>query len=322
MRYERVEDLLKLAVTMQGSADGVSLNDITRDFDVSRRTAERMRDAVLRAFPQAEEASDAGDGYKRWRIPAGTLSRLISVSAEELAELRLAAARLAKDGLAERAALLHGLAAKVAALMPEKGKRGFELDLELMLESEGLAMRPGPRAHIADGVLASLRQAILGCRLIRLHYHSRSTGAKSTQPVEPYGILYGNRPYLVAFSRNDWSEDFRIFRLSGIARVEDMGEGFVRRDDFSLAEYAARSFGTYQEDPVDVVWKFTPEAAPDARDYIFHPTQVFEDQPDGSLIVRFHAGGLREMSWHLYTWGDAVEVLKPEGFWEMVEGQW
>lgn len=320
MRYERVEDLLKLAVMMQGSAEGVSLNDIAQDFTVSRRTAERMRDAVLRAFPQADEAPDAGDGYKRWRVPAGTLNKLVSVSAEELAELRLAAARLAEDGLAERAALLSGLAAKVAALMPEKGKRGIELDLELRLESEGLAMRPGPRARLADGVLAALRQAILGCRCIRLHYHSRSTGANSTQPVEPYGILYGSRPYLVALNRNEWSGDFRIFRLSGIERVEDMGEGFARREAFSLAEYAARSFGTYQENPVDVAWKFTPEAAPDARDYIFHPTQMLEDQPDGSLIVRFRAGGLREMAWHLYTWGDAVEVLEPEGFWEMVEG--
>ena len=316
MRYGRVEDLLKLAAMMQGSAEGVSLNDIEKDFDVSRRTAERMRDAVLRAFPQAEKASGAEDKFKRWRITAGTLNRQIAFSAAELGELRLAAARLKEDGLPERAALLQGLADKVAALMPEKGKRGIETDLEVMLESEGLAMRPGPRARIAGGVLAALRNAILGCRRIRLHYRSRNTGARSTQPVEPYGILYGSRPYLVALNRNEWSGDFRLFRLSGIERVEDMGEGFARRDDFSLADYAAQSFGVFQEDPVDVVWKFTAQAAPDAREYIFHPTQVLEEQPDGSLIVKFRAGGLREMAWHLYTWGDAVEVLEPEGFWD------
>lgn len=38
--------------------------------------------------------------------------------------------------------------------------------------------------------------------------------------------------------------------------------------------------------------------------------------PDDSLLVRFRAGGALEMSWHLYTWGDAVEVIEPKGFWE------
>jgi predicted DNA-binding transcriptional regulator YafY len=61
----------------------------------------------------------------------------------------------------------------------------------------------------------------------------------------------------------------------------------------------------------DVVWRFTPEAAPDARLYLFHPTQVMTDEPDGSLNVSFRAGGLREMCWHLFRWGDQVEILSP-----------
>ena len=32
----------------------------------------------------------------------------------------------------------------------------------------------------------------------------------------------------------------------------------------------------FQEEPVDVVWKFTPKAAPDAREFLFHPTQTME----------------------------------------------
>jgi predicted DNA-binding transcriptional regulator YafY len=36
-------------------------------------------------------------------------------------------------------------------------------------------------------------------------------------------------------------------------------------------------------------------------------------QADGSLIVRFHAAGWLEMAWHLYQWGDKVEVLAPDG---------
>ena len=32
---------------------------------------------------------------------------------------------------------------------------------------------------------------------------------------------------------------------------------------------------------------------------------------DGSLTVRFRAGGIDEMCWHLYTWGESVTVEKP-----------
>jgi hypothetical protein len=51
----------------------------------------------------------------------------------------------------------------------------------------------------------------------------------------------------------------------------------------------------------------------------FRPTRVLEDLPDGSLTVRFNASGHLEMCWHLYMWGDQVEVLAPEVLRKMVE---
>ena len=68
---------------------------------------------------------------------------------------------------------------------------------------------------------------------------------------------------------------------------------FERDPGFSLKEYAERSFGAFQEDPFDVVWKFSKNVAWEAKEFIFHPTQTMEELDDGSLIVRFHAGGLR-----------------------------
>ena len=45
---------------------------------------------------------------------------------------------------------------------------------------------------------------------------------------------------------------------------------------------------------------------------MFHPTQSFEREPGGSLIVRFRSGGFQEMCWHLFTWGTAVSVIEPQ----------
>ena len=91
-----------------------------------------------------------------------------------------------------------------------------------------------------------------------------------------------------------------------------MDESFERDESFSLQAYAERSFGVFQEEPFDVVWRFTPEAAIHAKEYLFHPSQQMEEEEDGSLVVRFSAGGKHEMIWHLYAWGDNVEVIEPK----------
>ena len=93
------------------------------------------------------------------------------------------------------------------------------------------------------------------------------------------------------------------------------------KQDFSISKYAERSFGVFQEKPVDVVWKFTPKAAGDASEFLFHPNQETERLKDGSLIVRFRAGGLLEMSWHLFTWGNEVEIIKPKRLASMLREQ-
>ncbi len=68
MRYEKFENLLNLALEMQASRGGLGLEDIQHRFGVTRRTAQRMRDAILRVIPQVDEIQ-ADDRKKRWRIP-------------------------------------------------------------------------------------------------------------------------------------------------------------------------------------------------------------------------------------------------------------
>jgi predicted DNA-binding transcriptional regulator YafY len=61
-----------------------------------------------------------------------------------------------------------------------------------------------------------------------------------------------------------------------------------------------------------VVLKVAPEGAAEARAWRWHPTQSLEDQPDGGVIVRFRASGMRELAWHLFSWSGQVQVVAPE----------
>ena len=69
-----------------------------------------------------------------------------------------------------------------------------------------------------------------------------------------------------------------------------------------------------------MAWRISPAAAATAREFEFHPNQEMVEQEDGGLIVTFEASGLVEMAWHLYKWGDAVEVIEPAALREMVAG--
>jgi hypothetical protein len=71
----------------------------------------------------------------------------------------------------------------------------------------------------------------------------------------------------------------------------------------SVCALSRIAFGTFQneEEYGEVIWRFAPEAAEHARGFAFHPEQVMEEQPDGSLLVRFRAAGHLEMRWYLFA---------------------
>jgi predicted DNA-binding transcriptional regulator YafY len=312
--YQNAGDILDLALEMQAKRYGITLDDIAQKFGCSRRKAERMRDAIRRIFGDQIDEVDQGDGFKRWRLLPGTLNKLVAFDAEELLHLTAAAKLLRHENRNDAADALEHIELKLRALMRQEDLTRVENDLEVLVEAEGLAMRPGPRPKIDPKIISGLRRAILTRSKIRIRYRSH-TGV-SWHKVCPYGFLYGIRPHLIAFSRNPKILDFRNYRLSGIIEIEEIPETFEPDPEFSLEAYARRSFGMYQEEPFDVVWKFSPTVAAEAREFEFHPDQTMEDLDDGSLIVKFRAGGALEMSWHLYTWGDEVEVLEPKDFLE------
>lgn len=310
MRYARQEDLLMLAVKMQGSAEGICLADIEREFDVSRRTAERMRDAVSRAYPQIEEIPGDG-GRKYWRFPPGALGRMVEPTLDELTAGHRAAAIARREGDIATAETLERLLTKVQAMFRADRRRMIAADLEAQLMADGVAFRPGPRENIAPEVLSTLREAILAGVMVLSDHRARSTGKLSRNTrLGPIAMLFGQgRQYLLAWS--EYQDDLRLFALAGFEKVALEPDTYIRPEGFDLQDWLSESFGIWREEPQDVEWRFLPDVADEAAGYVFHPKQSMERLGDGSLVVRFRAGGRQEMEWYLARWGDRVEVLSP-----------
>lgn len=316
MSFVKEANVLKLALKFQGTAEGLSLADIEEEFTVSRRTAERMRNAVEQVFPQLTRVDHDGREH-RWRLPSNTLGRLADVSAAEIAALDAAADLARQHAALPLAETLDALFLRLKATQNDATRRRNEPDIEALLEANAVVSRPGPRARIDTGVMRKLSDAILAGRKVRAVYRYRSGDKTADVVLHPYGFLLGHRNYLVAL--REGVDGFRNYVLANLDRLEILDAVFEKRRDFALDAYARRSFGVFQEEPMDVEWRFSPEIAADAREYRFHPDQEFDARADGSLTVRFRAGGLKEMAWHLLTWGDQVEVIKPPAlrdFWQ------
>ena len=307
MRWEKTAALLDLARALPGTAEGLTLDDMAARARVDRRTAERMRDALRTVFPMLEELADGKT--KRFRIGGGLEAFFRTPTPEELAELEIATRGLDAAGAADRAALLRSLAAKVRATLRQRDMRRIEPDLAALMEGEGLVMQAGPRPLANTSILRQVREAIKAARTCIFDYQD-ANGRSIRRTVNPYGILFGRNYYLVGSEFE--MQDPRLWRFDRMSAFEvGSGSGGLPLS-FNLSDYAMRSFGVYQEPVEQIELRFLKVAAGDARQFSFHPRQQCEECSDGSVIIRFTAGGLMELAHHLFTWGDGVVILSPD----------
>jgi predicted DNA-binding transcriptional regulator YafY len=307
MRHEKANTLLELARRLASSAEGMTLDEMAREAGVGRRTVERMRDALWALFPQMEEIADGQ--AKRFRIPHGLDGFFQSPTTEELLELNKAATGLHTAGAAPRARVLEALERKVRAAMRGGVLRRMAPDVEALVRAETVAVQAGPRPFEDETLIATIRHALMAMKALKFRYGGgRTPGA--VREVTPHGLMFGRANYLVAAELGQ--NEPRNWRLDRLGEVEILEIAASPPATFNLRDYANRSFGIYQGETEAVVLHILSDGAEDALGWRFHPTQTTEVLGDGSVMVRFQASGMKELAWHLFTWGDRIEVLAPE----------
>lgn len=65
IRYSRISDILEIINTMAKEPLGVTINDVVTNYNVSRRTAQRMIACILNVLPQINEI-ETTDTCKHW----------------------------------------------------------------------------------------------------------------------------------------------------------------------------------------------------------------------------------------------------------------
>lgn len=313
MSLSKAQDMIRLAQMAAARRTGISLEEICTEFGVSHRTAQRMTDALADTFGNVS-VTDGDDRKRRWRLVDPALDRLQLRHETGVEALEIATRNAEAEGRLRHARALLDLRDGVLARVPTRAR--VEADAEAVLTAMGQVTRPGPRVSLAPPILDAIIEALRGPFRLRVRYNQDA----ATRILEPHGVLLGHRTYLAARDPAK-ADEVRNFRIDLIHEAETLNESFALQEGFTIADYAAQAFGVWQ-DPAqfgEVIWRFTPDAAERAAGFRFHPRQVLEPQNDGSLIVRFHSAGWLEMTWHLYQWGDKVEVIAPETLRTMFE---
>jgi predicted DNA-binding transcriptional regulator YafY len=319
MSFVKARELLRIAEMAKARYRGVSLRDIMSELSVNERTARRMARELEDLCPKVN-ITDDDERRRWWKLAQVPFIDHRVVHEKELSALDLAIRRAARDGAENEVAALQRVRDHLVASVPRVHARSAEVSSEIMMIANGFACRPGPVARSQKEHLETLFNALVHPTMIEITYTSARDPEPRTKRVEPHGIIVGTRHYLVARD-GQGDRQFKQYRLDRIIEMTGTSELFVRDPDFDIETYSTLAFGSYfsKTEHGLVRWRFTPRAAPVAREFVFHPSQVLTDMADGSLLVEFMASGWVEMAWHLISWGDAVEVLEPSQLIDILE---
>jgi predicted DNA-binding transcriptional regulator YafY len=202
---------------------------------------------------------------------------------------------------------LRSAIAKLARYLPDA------LPIDLGQLTQHFTITAGATSSANPELLVALSNAIVERHPIQITYYTASRGERNQRLIEPYH-LYNVRGDWQIIGFDHLRQNFRNF---AVARIETWDiqtyQRFQRDPDFSIRSHLATGFLAERGDAaLEIVIWFDPYQARYIRERQWHPTQQFEEQPDGSLLLRFRSGALDEVRRWVMSYGSHARVLAPE----------
>ena len=297
-RYSRISDIIDLATFMSSKIQGITITEIAERYNVSRRTAERMRDSLMNIFSSIDEI-ETKDSQKHWGFINYSINHLITFSPKEIANLEQLQRRTTNNEMKEE---LLKTVEKLKSLN-KKNIESIENNIDLFMQTEGYAVRQMPQYKIDLKIVDVIRQALQHSKVVKGIYHNKN------RELEPLGLIYGEKIHLIAKekAKGDGIYNYHLHKFDDI-KLTDIS---FDKGDFDLQEYSKQSFGVFHGEILDVKLSFDKELTEEASKYNFHPTQKIKFQKDGRLTVSFKASGSKEIMWHVFKWGAGCKIIAP-----------
>jgi proteasome accessory factor B len=301
-KWDKAARYLRIAMLLSDHPDGLSAQDLADRIGVSKRT-------VYRDLMSMD--SDAGlpiwqDGG-RFGLESGAFLPPLALTLHEATTLFLAARLLAKVS-DEHDTELIGALVKLAQILPPVLAKHIEATVDVFSRTP-----PNPRFTKVFRVLA---EGWAQQRVVQIEYDagvydaSKPPRKAKVQPlaIEPSALTHAL--YLLAWDEGRKAR--RTFKVERILSASLTPQTFEPVEGYSAAAELARAWDVIADDePIDVVIRFSPAVAKRAAETLWHPSQETEDQPDGSLLWKATVAGTREIRIWIMGWGADAEILEP-----------
>ncbi len=305
-RMGKLRRALTLVHLLADTTEGLTLDEMAQALGVNRRTAERLRDALRDEFDVEERMEDR---TKRFFIRDRLGRAYTRPSADEVAalEIEVAARRAQRAG---HAGPLERLLARVKSGLDSREKLRLAPDLDALVRLQRSRVPAGLLPETCPETLASIQGAILAGDCVEFDYLAEGPAEARWRRVIPYGLVHGPVTYLVG-KMPETERDPVFFRIDRMTNARISNQPGHPPPEWNLDEWLGGSFGIWREEDHDIILRVHPTAVERAKRWYFHQNQIFEDDGD-NLVVRFRAGGLREIAEHLFTWGGEIRIDAPD----------
>jgi predicted DNA-binding transcriptional regulator YafY len=294
-RQEAIE--LKLMNSRRGYRPG----ELAAHFNVNRATIHRDLEEISQRVNLIQE--DAG----RYRIPETEYIREVRLSNAEALTIYLALRRFIRQ--TSHAPAFFGTAIRKITVALHHSSLAEQLgESTEVLDTQRQASRH--QTEVWNRLLQGWYESVV----VKLEYRKGRQTQTETHDFEPYlfePAVLSHGTYVIGWSRT--RGQLRTFKVDRIQRVSLTAQFFTPNQDVTAVDLLRHAWGVwYGVDLTKVVLRFAPEVAARVRETIWHPSQVLEEQPDGSLLWSVEIAGTLELVSWIRGWGHEVEVLAPE----------
>ena len=297
----RLHDVIRILEARYGA----TVDEIAEEANVTRRTVYRDLDAIRDAgYPLISEKEP--DGRTLYRFMTG-FKKIppITFSLEELMTLYLCRGQLSFLQGTPFQEDLEAIFGRLRSSLPPRSVAHLE-----RIASAATPRFQGVRDYQGKKeLLSDLRKALLyqyRCRLSYTPPHREATD----YVFDPYTLLFFNNSlYLGGYAHN--RKALRLFLVDRVDQVVLLEDRFEVPEEYLAEDLTGSAFGLIEGETYELKVRFGDTVAHLVRERLWHPSQLIEEQADGSLILSLQVSGDKEILSWLYSYLPHVQVLDP-----------
>ncbi|MDP2955034.1 MAG: WYL domain-containing protein [Longimicrobiales bacterium] len=167
--------------------------------------------------------------------------------------------------------------------------------------------------HVPDptGIRETLLVAARDRRPCAIVYAKSGADDMDARVIHPYALVHaGGEWYTVGWCAV--KEGMRVFRLDRILEAAEADGTFQAPEGFDPREYVTATRVYLAADDVEVRVRYSPKIARWVRERAAAGMVGWEEEPDGSLIIRHRVADPHWVVSHALTYGPEAEILGPE----------